>query len=303
MNDLYEPMLARDIEAIPRAVAAFRKTHSSEELFRAISRFALLAASPSQHGKHALLACVAAREIEPILGGRYDELLTECAVYAAQSRLPWSEPPITELPEVEQDHPVSLEEIRAAIRDQDRLRGERWLAARLARGSIARDFFTVAAEDRSDFGHKLIVAVGVWKLALMHDQPESYAFLRVAVGEWTAYGGESADRAPERRTADLIETLVAQQGSLDAFHDLVRSDAAREAAHFQTNPHLLVPCAPLWASSAELPIYRLARDYAEYLKAFPIAGRRERKEQGTRIIAAAKYNRDHAASFEDWSFA
>ena len=303
MNQLYEPMLARDIEAIPRATREFRKTHSSEELFRSISRFALLAASPSQHGKHALLACVAAREIEPILTTRYDEVLTECAIYTAQSRLPWSEPPITDPPEVESNHPTSLQEIRAAIREKDRIRGQRWLAARLAQGSIARDFFTVAAEDLSDFGHKLIVAVGVWKLALMHGQPESYAFLRVAVSEWTAYGGESVERAPERRTADLVETMVAEQGALEAFHGLVRSDAAREAVHFESDPHLLVPSVPPAVASADLPVYRLARDYAEYLKSFAIAGRRDKKEQGSKIIAAAKYNRDHADSFEDWSFA
>src|SRR5688572_352045 len=200
MNELYEPMLSRDVEGIRREVKEFRKTHSSEELFAAVSRFAVLAASPSQHGKHAMLATLAAHDIEAIAGDQYDELLTECALYAAQSRLPWSEPPLGDPPAVDADHPDSLEEIRAAIRDRDRLRGERWLAARLKRGSIARDFFTIAAEDLSDFGHKLIVAVAVWKLAIIHEQPESFAILRVAVGEWTAYGG--GERS-EEHTSEL----------------------------------------------------------------------------------------------------
>jgi hypothetical protein len=48
-----------------------------------------------------------------------------------------------------------------------------------------------------------------------------------------------------------------------------------------------------------LPIYRLARDYGAYLKSFSVA----RRLGDDRIIAAAKYNLDHAPSFEEFSFA
>lgn len=321
VGELYEPMLSRDLEAIPATIHRFRQSHTSHQLFGAVSRFALLAASPSQHGKHALIACVAAKEIEGELQHRYDELVTECAVYAAQARLPWSEPPITDPPPVEKDHPSSLDELRAAIAERNRLRGERWLAARLARGSIAHDFFSMAAEDLSDFGHKLIVAVAVWKMALIAGQPESYPFLRVAIAEWTAYGGETSsirtDAEPrESLLRELVDDLVASEGGLESFHRVALYDAAVEAAKFAgnkaiqrhvaaflTQEQLRVSAVLVESDTSELPIYRLARDYAQYLKAFAIAGRMERAAERRRLIAAAKYNRDHAPSFEEWSFA
>src|SRR5688572_16878458 len=236
MNELYEPMLSRDLEAIPAAIRAFRQEHTSEDLFRAVSRFAVLAASPSQHGKHSLLACVAARELEPQIQGRFDEMLTECAIYAAQSRLPWSEPPITDPPEVPPDHPTSLDEIRASMEERDRKRGEQWLAAIVEKPDLARDFFAAAALDLSDFGHKLIVAVGVWKLSVFHEQPGSYRFLRAAIGEWTAYyetPGEqtrAGDVHREELLRSVISDVIANDGELESFHRLVLLDAAMEAA-------------------------------------------------------------------------
>jgi hypothetical protein len=321
VSELYEPMLLRDIAAIPASARAFGREHGSETLFQAVSKFALLAASPSQHGKHAVLATVAAREIEDELGTRYQELLAECAIYAAQVRLPWSEPPIPDPPAIEADHPNSLEEIRAAIHEKDRLRGEKWLAARLRGTNIARDFFTIAAEDLSDFGHKLMVAVAVWKLAELHRQPRSFAFLRVAVAEWTSYS-EPVDRrplsGPEDRSAKLhalVNRLIAEQGSPEAFHGLALYDAGMEASRLagdggiehrvamslQTAP--VVRSSPPDAGALEPPIYRLARDYAEYLKSFAISRRIRQWVDPSAIRAAAKYNRDHSSSFEEWSFA
>jgi hypothetical protein len=321
VSELYEPMILRDIDAIAVSARAFGREHGSEELFRAVSRFALLAASPSQHGKHAVVAAVAAREIEDELGSRYEDLLSECAIYAAQARLPWSEPPISDPPAIEADHPSSLEEIRAAIRELDRLRGEKWLAARLRGPDIARDFFTIAAEDLSDFGHKLIVAVAVWKLAELHQQPRSFAFLRVAVGEWTSYS-EPVERRPASRPEDrsakrqaLVNRLIAEKGSPEAFHGLALYDAAMEAARLagddgiehrvamslQTAP--IDRFSPLDAGALEPPFYRLARDYAEYLKSFAISSRMRQWVDPDAIRAAAKYNRDHSPSFEEWSFA
>jgi hypothetical protein len=325
MNELYEPMLARDIKAIPAAIRAYREEHSSEDLFRSVSRFAVLAASPSQHGKHALLACVAAREIEPEMQGQFDELLTECAIYAAQSRLPWSEPPISEPPEVAPDHPSSLDEIRASMEARDRIRGEQWLASLVQKGDVARDFFAAAVMDLSDFGHKLIVAVGLWKLSLFHEQPGSYRFLRAAIGEWTGYYEAAAEQIPgdevirEELLRNVIDDVIATDGEMEAFHRLVLLDAAIDAAALAGDDAIFNHVAAHLASEIkvsrnaerkpsnhaelELPTYRLARDYAEYLKAFAIAGRRCSGQDGARLIAAAKYNRDHSPSFEEWSFA
>lgn len=325
ISELYEPMLSRDIEPIRVCARRFGQEHGSEGLFRAVSRFALLGASPSQHGKHALISSVAAREIEDELEGRYDELLIECAIYAAQSRLPWSEPPITDPPSVEEDHPDSLQEIRAAIAAHDRLRGEAWLAARLRRPDLARDFFTIAAEDLADFGHKLIVAVSVWKLAQLHQQPKAFAFLRVAVVEWTSYSEnlrpsgqeEPGDRGSTVRA--LVQNVIEQKGALEAFHRLALYDAAMEAARLSGEESIERRVASfLWSGRAarrvraarggsamapEPPIYPLARDYAEYLKSFAISKRMAPWADPNTIRAAAKYNRDHAPSFEEWSFA
>src|SRR4051795_13387430 len=91
MTEFYGPLIERDIAAIPGAVRAFRDEHGSIEAYKAIGRFAVLAYSPSQHGKHAVLACLAAWALreEPY----FDDVVTQCAIYAAESRQPWSEAP------------------------------------------------------------------------------------------------------------------------------------------------------------------------------------------------------------------
>ena len=95
---LYDRLIERDIDAIPAAVRRFRDTATSDELFRAIARFAVLAYAPAQHAKHAMLSCLAAFDLRDEAGAHDDDLLTECAIYAAQSRQPWSEPPMERLP-------------------------------------------------------------------------------------------------------------------------------------------------------------------------------------------------------------
>src|SRR5947208_991841 len=50
---LYERLIERDLDAIPAAVRTFRESHSSDDLFLAVARFAILAYAPSQHAKHA----------------------------------------------------------------------------------------------------------------------------------------------------------------------------------------------------------------------------------------------------------
>ncbi|MFZ2490195.1 MAG: hypothetical protein WA208_01795, partial [Thermoanaerobaculia bacterium] len=85
---LYESLIERDLDAIPAAVRQFRDDHSSDELFLAVARFAVLAYAPSGHSRHALLACLSARDVRDVAGERFDDLLIECARYAAESRRP-----------------------------------------------------------------------------------------------------------------------------------------------------------------------------------------------------------------------
>ncbi len=102
---LYDPLLERDLDAIAPAARAYADEHSLEELWIAITRFAVLAYAPSQHAKRAVMAARAAHEMLTF------ELVVECARYAAESRPPWSEPPIFENVEL-----PSWEELRANAR-------------------------------------------------------------------------------------------------------------------------------------------------------------------------------------------
>ncbi len=329
IDELYAPLIVRDLEAIPRAVKAFRETNSSEDLFEAVSRFATLAVSPSQHGKHSFLASVAAGELRAAMGDRWDGLLAECAIYAAESRLPWSEPPVGDPPKVSPDHPAGLEEIRSAIASGDRLRAERWLAARMNEPAFANDFFAVASEDLSDLGHKLIVAVAAWKVALQQDGPYRFPLLRVAVNEWTAHLDApvplSDDPVPshdiELIARSALEACVREGGDAISFHQIAMLDAGLEAASFAPESHALsrvvhaihketneAPLAapPVTITELELPVYRLSRDYGEYLKSFAIAGRMKKRFPSmdwNQLCAAAKRNLDSGLSFEEWSFA
>src|SRR5687767_12908602 len=157
ISALYEPLIERDLDAIEPAVRVFREQATSDDLFLAVARFAVLSYAPSQHAKHAVLAVLNAFELREELGQRWDELLLECARYASASRQPWSEPPISDPPDVDSDAPSDIDELRAAVEAKDRLRAERWLAMRLNDPELRRDLLTVAAEDLSDQGHKLIL--------------------------------------------------------------------------------------------------------------------------------------------------
>lgn len=109
---LYEPLIERELAAIPAAADAFADAHSDEELWVAVTRFAVLAYSPSQHGKRAVMACRAAYEVRDELGTEWRAMIVACAQYAASSRPPWSEPPILEAPPVDDPY----DELRAVAK-------------------------------------------------------------------------------------------------------------------------------------------------------------------------------------------
>jgi hypothetical protein len=113
---LYEPLIERDLDAIPAAVRTFLEELPARELFVAVARFAVLAYAPSLHSKRAVMACRAAWDLRDAMGERWPDLLIECARYAAESRRPWSEPPI--LDEIEAP---DQNELRARARGDARL--------------------------------------------------------------------------------------------------------------------------------------------------------------------------------------
>ncbi len=310
--NLYDPLLERDEAGIRAAIREFRRTHTSDELFATIARFAVLAYAPSQHAKHAVICCLSAYELREELGDRFDDLLTECAIYAASSRQPWSEPPITDPPALDDDQRGDVDELRESIAASERLRAERWLAKRYRDPEFAHDFFTVAVDDFEDLGHKLIVAVTAWKLATIFP---SYATLRIGIWEMAAYQGERYEETGvaldhETLRARLIDNMVASGGDIISAHTLFLFDAAletkdagviRRVCDYLTNSvgPALSGHEGLKPVPTQAPIYRLARDCGAYLKSFVVA----KRLRDARIVSASKYNLDHAPSFEEFSFA
>jgi hypothetical protein len=309
---LYESFLERDAAAVRGAIREFRSTHSVEDLFSEIARFAVLAFAPSQHAKHAVITCMSVHDV-----GLTDDLLTECAIYAAGSRQPWSEPPITDPPEPAER--TDIEELRDAVDAGDRLRGERWLAARL--DDAAHDIFLAATDDFEDLGHKLIVSVAAWRLAALFPEAARFATLRLAVWEMTSYRGERYEEQgvaldAETLFADLIDAMVAQQGDVVSAHAIFLLDAA-----LQTDNELVMRRVRDYLSSiaqhsalstqhsaqgSALIAYPYARDYGALLKCHAIARRlrpRFPKLDFEAMIAAAAYNLEHAPASEEFSFA
>jgi len=302
MTPMYESFIERDIDAIPAAVRAFRDEHGSIETYKSIGRFAVLAYSPSQHGKHAVLACLAAWALreEPY----FDDVVTQCAIYAAESRQPWSEPPILSPPAIDDDQRGDVDELREAIAALDRLRGERWLAKRLNDDDLARDYFTAAADDFEDLGHKLIVADAAWRLVPILGEHGRFAALRLGIWEMCAYPGERyVERGEIAEDLDrrLIDNVIANEGDIESAHALFLLEAARgkpienRVRDFLT--HTTQPSAPrpLRPAPSSLPVYKLSRDYAEYLKICALTA-------DPAVRAAARLNLDRS-HFDELTFA
>ncbi|HEX3108918.1 MAG TPA: hypothetical protein VHU41_07470 [Thermoanaerobaculia bacterium] len=301
---MIEAFLERDENRIRAAISDYRKTHTSDELFLDVARFAVMAYAPSQHSKHALFACLSAHDIREECGDRWDSLLAECAIYAAQSRQPWSEPPILDAPPIEPDQRGDVEELRAAVAEGDRLRAERWLAKRIDDPDLERDYFAVAADDFEDFGHKVIVARAAWRLAEILGEKGRFAILRVGVWEMCAYkGSRYEERGTRVDLSALVDNALAEGGSLEAMHHVFLFDAAagtpveKRAGDYLGS--LTMKPGTAFTSRRDPPVYRLARDYGSYLKSFAVT----KRLRDIRILDAAKYNLEHGASFEEYSFA
>jgi hypothetical protein len=327
-SSLYSTLIERDLEAVPAAVRAFRTTASSDELFLAVARFAVLAYAPSQHAKHAVLACLSAHELRDELGDRFDDLLAECARYAAASRVPWSEPPMTDPPQVVADQRGDRDELLAATRAGDRLRAERWLAKRWNDDDLASDYLTVAADDLGDLSHKLIIGTAAWKLAPLLGAHGRFATLRLGTWECSAYHAtqrhdQSENGLPhETLLGRLIDVVVRERGSIVDTHAIFLLDAALEAADIAGDPAIasrvcayltstLSPMEPsepvlLEPAPATAPVYRLGRDYGQCLQAYAVARRLRARfpaVDASRFIDATYANLQRGPSFEEWSFA
>jgi hypothetical protein len=281
----YEPFIERDLAAIPAVVAEFRAAHSADETWTAVTRFAVLAFAPSQHSLHALLSCLSAWDLRDDLGSQFDEAVVQCAIYAAASRQPWSEPPMLDPPRIEADQRGDVDELREAIAASDRLRAERWLAKRYNDADFSSDFFTVASDDFADLGHKLIVASAAMRLADLLGEKGRYAMLRVGVWEMVAVGsGElgvgSGSQDLHSLCAALAANVVANDGDIVSAHALFLFDAALQTKDDAVIARVAGYLSNVNASPAHdtkpapaLPVYAFGRDYGACIKAHAIAKR------------------------------
>jgi hypothetical protein len=277
----YESFIERDLGAIPATTAEFRAAHSAEDTWTAVTRFAVLAFAPSQHSMHALLACLSVWDLRDDLGGRFDEAIVKCAIYAAASRQPWSEPPMLDPPKIDADQRGDVDELREAIAASDRLRAERWLAKRYQDDHFASDYFAAASDDFEDFGHKLIVASAAMRLADLLGEKGRYAMLRVGIWEMVAVGsGESAVGSGSVDVDSLVANVIANDGDIVSAHALFLFDAAlqtnddavisRVSAHLKT---VKASTRDIRQPIPDIPVYSFARDYGACLKAHAIAKR------------------------------
>lgn len=271
----YEPLIERDLDAIPPAAHAFLASHGAEELWTSVTRFAVLAYAPSQHAKRAVMACRAALDVREELGDRWSEMLIACARYAAASRQPWSEPPILDPPE---PSTPDLDELRAAMREGDRLRAERWLSATLSDADrVLREVAQCDALLMLDAATALLPHLG---------EHGRFALYRMPVWELVADPDAHDDGAP---LETLIARAVEERGSIDTVREVFVRLASMESATRRTPD---VPLEP----------YDLARDYAQTLIAHAFACRLPR-EQADALLHAVHRNLVEGESYAAWSFA
>jgi hypothetical protein len=277
VTEFYEPLLERDLDAIPAAASEFLASHSLEDLWTAVARFAILAYAPSQHAKRVVMAVRAAHELREVMGDGWRDLIVECARYASESRQPWSEPPFLEPPVVDPDQPGTIDELRAAIAAVDRPRAERWLARRV--DDAGEDLRAIAR------GDALLVTDSLLALAPLLGDKGRYALLRVAIWEMLAGNDEAPVTAP---LDALIAQTVAKRGSIDSVRNVLLWVASQHTSPSRTG--------------APLTPYRLSRDYAQTLLAHA-AARRLPPLHVDPFLAAVHENLEKGEGYEEWSLA
>ena len=282
---LFEPVLEREVGAIPAAARAFLETHTEEELWIAIARFAVLAHAPSQHSKRAVMAARAAYDVRGALGAGWVEMLIECARYAAESRPPWSEPPFLDPPP-----PDRSESLRDAIAAGDRLRAERWLSAHLEDAEV--ELRELAR------GDALLVLDAALALEQHLGRKGRYTLLRMVLTELLA---------ATEHVSDPLEVLVAraieERGSVDAVR-AVFIKLVEDRHSCLSCPFSFSRVASSQTGQAGVPVlhaYPLARDYAQTLIAHAVA--HKLPARADEFLAAVHHNLQNGESYAEWSFA
>jgi hypothetical protein len=281
-NALYEPLIERDLAAIPAAARAFAQQHSVDALWIAVARFAVLAYAPSQHAKRAVLACRAAHHLREELGERWLDMIIECARYASASRLPWSEPPILDPPASDDG---AIPDLRAIIDANDRFAAERWLAANLA---SAHDELRKFAK-----GDAVLMLDAAIALEAQLGEKGRYALLRMVLLELLTPTDD-----PTEPLEVLIDHAIEAKGSIESVRDVLIAAARKRPGE---SPQTTDNRQPTTANTNGLRPYVLAGDYAQTLLTHAIA--RTLPVRVAELLAAVHHNLEHGESFAEWSFA
>jgi hypothetical protein len=320
MQQLYEALLTREQDRLRTLVENLCRAEGNREALDYVLKFAVLAFSPTLHSRGAVYASLAALDLLDEMPNPSD-VIVECAGYAAETRLPWSEAPITDPPAVEGIDAANPRHLDDAVRTRDLRAAERWLAAAIREDAPAVEFFDAAARFAGEEGYGFTTAAAAWRIAA-HSPAARFVSLRTALLEWVRVrdGGARRADAATVEPRQVIDLYVMQKGRLELFAPLLVLDAAltAEAATGKRDRYrpvvdrYAVPvewrhgAAPESDWSMEDLAYRYSRDYAAFLMSVPISRRlsREMPDCGAeRIPSAAQYNLDHAETFEEWSFA
>ena len=265
---LYDPLIERDLAAIPAAVNEFLSEHPLHDLYLAVARFAVLAYAPSQHAKRAVMACRAAWDLRDEAGDRWPDLIGECARYAAEARQPWSEPPIFDALEVP---------------DENQLRAK-------AKGDALLMLDTALAliPILGEKGKAALLRMPVMEMEADPNPPDDSTSSIEDLVQRVVDTNGAVDAVREvfiHRSAAATSTSLSA-GSAAA---LGRAGGARSRA---------LPQRRLWPPHSY--IYPLARDYAQTLIAHATPLPADLQEP---FLAAVHHNLTHGESFAEWSFA
>lgn len=322
MNALYEALLTRDLDRAGELVMKECRESGAEAMRDSIMRFSVLAFSPSLHSRGAVYAALAVADVFD----RFEDqssLLVECARYVGESRIPWSEAPVTEPPRVGEDQSTGDSAIDEAINSEDLHAAERWLAGLLQEEAPAGRFFDAASRHPGDEGYGFTTAVVSWRIAEHFPSAVRYAVLRMALLEWlnARQTPDSSRLAGEEAIAATIGGYVRSGGQPHRFPALLVLDATHAAAKLTSSPGRYEPLFERFASidtseRGNVPerrwkqddlAYRYAADYGFFVQSVPLAERlmevtRDR-ESCESIPDAAHHFLMSSEGFEEWSFA
>ena len=320
---LLEALLERDDDSIALEVRSLAESQGFDAALSTVTRFAVFAFAPAEHGRAALagldaLATVSASQRRDAL----ESQLVYLAQYAAHARRPWSEAPITEPPDVDADS-GAIASLRDAIAFQDRLKAERWIAATILEPDAPFRTFEActAVLPAGAWQDALRVTAAAWRIAREVPQHLWFGVLRIAAVQWVSEGGPpepgapvpSQMETPAEAAVRLITRFAEERGDPTILAGIEGLDAALFAENVAGSTVALQrmgvrPAAPTGAEqSFEVPAIPGTRpqvDFAGSLIATGIATRRSGEWPAAALALLCDTAFEAARSerwFEEWS--